>query len=162
MTPLPALLPLFESRAATDTRLDDSSRPERRGRRGRCEAVGTSQRSPKAPGWRPAPIFVLLARTSSVWQPTRPSATPAGSGRPRPRLAREPERLPLNDAVGFDDDEARPLGAVEDRRAAFDPRLSRAATAWRSAGVRSSIHSSVFRDRVSRGARWATYQMSGC
>lgn len=39
---------------------------------------------------------------------------------PAAQFAGEPERFPLDDAVGFDDDEAGALRAVEDRRAALD------------------------------------------
>jgi hypothetical protein len=39
---------------------------------------------------------------------------------PAAQLASESERFPLDDAVGFDDDEAGALWAVEDRRAALD------------------------------------------
>ena len=53
--------------------------------------------------------------------PTRFSQLPPDLDGAAAQLACELERLPLDDAVVLDDHEARPFGAVEDRRAALDP-----------------------------------------
>jgi hypothetical protein len=72
----------------------------------------------------PTPKLLTVGRlrrsSVSFGSPSGFAQLPPDLNGPAAQLASEPERFPLDDAVGFDDDEAGALRAVEDRRAALD------------------------------------------